>query len=393
MKVAYIVTRADSLGGAQVHVLDLVEALRAEGGEPVVLAGGDGPFASEVRRRNVPCIEIRNLVRTVHPVRDALAVFEILAALRRITPDLVCAHTAKAGLVGRVAGAALGIPTIFTPHGWAIADRISSRQGRIFRCVEKLAGLLTTRIINVCEYERDLALRCRIAAVGKLAVVYNGMPDIPPSLRADACDHPPRLMMVARMEQPKDHATVLQALAGLKSIPWRFDLVGDGPLEPAVRKLVQRLGLENRVRLLGFRRDVSELIASSQVFVLSSRSEAFPYSILEAMRAAMPVVATDVGGIREAVIPEETGLLSPPGDPDALRSNLRRIVTDPEARRRMGEAGRCRYLSHFTFEKMQANTFALYREVLSTIAARDARTPGDPRPLPEARTGSFRPFL
>jgi len=171
------------------------------------------------------------------------------------------------------------------------------------------------------------------------------------------------------MEQPKDHATVLKALAGLKSLAWGFDFAGDGPLEPAVRKLVQQLGLDNRVRLLGFRRDVSELIASSQVFVLSSRSEAFPYSVLEAMRAALPVVATDVGGIREAVVPEETGLLSPPGDPDALQANLRRLMNDAEARRRLGEAGRRRYLSQFTFDKMQANTFALYREVLSTPAA------------------------
>src|SRR5206468_8517264 len=83
MKVAYIVTRADSLGGAQVHVLDLAQALRAHGGQPVVLAGGDGPFAAELRRRNVPSIEIRNLVRPVHPARDALAFVEILAALRR----------------------------------------------------------------------------------------------------------------------------------------------------------------------------------------------------------------------------------------------------------------------------------------------------------------------
>ena len=393
MKVAYIVTRADSFGGAQAHVLDLAQALRAGGGEPVVLVGGDGPFAAELRRRHVPCIEIRHLVRPVHPARDALAFLEILVALRRIAPDLVCAHTAKAGLLGRVAGAALRIPTIFTPHGWAIADRISSRQGRVFRYLERLAGLFTTRIINVCEYERDLALRCRITAARKLAMVYNGMPDIPPALRGNAGAHPPRLVMVARMEQPKDHATLLHALAGLKSLPWRFDLVGDGPLEPTVRKLVQRFGLDDRVRLLGFRRDVTELIAGSQVFVLSSRSEAFPYSILEAMRAALPVVATDVGGIREAVIPEETGLLSPPGDPDALQSNLRRIVNDPEARRRMGEAGRRRYLSHFTFEKMQANTFALYREVLSTTAACHARAASDPRPLPEVRAGSWRPFL
>ena len=195
--------------------------------------------------------------------------------------------------------------------------------------------------------------------------------------------------MFARLEQPKDHATVLKALAGLKSIPWRFDLVGDGPLETAVRKLVQRLGLEDRVRLLGFRRDVSELIAFSQVFVLSSRSEAFPYSILEAMRAAVPVVATDVGGIREAVTPGETGLLSPVGDPDALQSNLRRLINDSQMRKRMGDAGRQRYLSHFTFEKMRANTFVLYREVLSATAARDAGTSANQRPLPDARAGSW----
>src|SRR5205823_3744903 len=131
-------------------------------------------------------------------------------------PDLVCAHTAKAGLLGRLAGAALRIPTIFTPHGWAITDRISSRQGRVFRYLERFAGLLTARIINVCEYERNLALGCRITAPQKLAVVYNGLPDIPPAMRADARADPPRLIMVARLEQPKDHVTVLKALAGLK---------------------------------------------------------------------------------------------------------------------------------------------------------------------------------
>src|SRR5260370_18358742 len=142
MKVAYIVTRADSLGGAQVHVLDLAQALRADGGQPVVLAGGDGPFAVELRRRNVPCIEIRNLVRPVHPARDALAFAEILAALWRIAPDLVCAHTAKAGLLGRVAGAALGVPTVFTPHGCAIAGRISSRPRPLLPYLVRLAGLV-----------------------------------------------------------------------------------------------------------------------------------------------------------------------------------------------------------------------------------------------------------
>jgi glycosyltransferase involved in cell wall biosynthesis len=372
MKVAYIVTRADSFGGAQAHVLDLVLALKNAGGQPVVLAGGDGPFTAELRRKQIPAVQIRNLVRPIHPVKDSLALVEILAALRKLRPDLVCAHTAKAGLLGRLAGATLGVPTIFTPHGWAIADRISSRQGRLFRYVERLVGRFTTRIINVCEYERDLARRCRIAGDERLAMIYNGMPDVAPSLRADAGSDPPRLVTVARLEHPKDPVTILYALAGLKSLAWRFALIGEGPLEPLVRKLIDQLGLSGRVELLGFRRDVSELIAASQVFVLSSRSEAFPYSILEAMRAGLPVVATDVGGVREAVIPEETGLLSPAGDRFALQLMLRRVIEDPGLRNRMGAAGRLRFLSHFTFEKMQADTFALYREVLAMTGRVDA---------------------
>ena len=186
-----------------------------------------------------------------------------------------------------------------------------------------------------------------------------------PALRAEASVHPPRLVMVARMEPPKDHAVVLQALAGLKPIDWSLDLVGDGPLDHEVRSLAQRLGLGDRVRFLGFRRDVSALIAASQVFVLASRSEAFPYTILEAMRAGLPVVASDVGGIREAVIPEETGLLSPPGDCVSLRENLRRLIAGAETRDRMGQAGRRRFLARFTFERMRADTLALYREVLA----------------------------
>jgi len=111
------------------------------------------------------------------------------------------------------------------------------------------------------------------------------------------------------------------------------------------------LGWTTRVRLLGFRRDVAELMAGSQVFVLSSRSEAFPYSILEAMRAALPVVATDVGGIREAVIPEENGPVVSGGRSGRLQSSLGRIVNDPEAAEAHGRGRAPSVLSHFNLRE------------------------------------------
>jgi glycosyltransferase involved in cell wall biosynthesis len=171
--------------------------------------------------------------------------------------------------------------------------------------------------------------------------------------------------MVARMEEPKDHSTLLRALAQLTNYNWELDLIGEGPLERQVRQLVLDLSLTPRVRFLG---DagwcVNRHLAGHQVFVLTTDCEGFPRGVLEAMRAGLPVVATDIGGIREAVIHRDTGLLVPKRNVGVLRDHLRMLVTDPQLRVKMGAAARRRYLSEFTFEKMHQETLALYREVL-----------------------------
>jgi glycosyltransferase involved in cell wall biosynthesis len=120
---------------------------------------------------------------------------------------------------------------------------------------------------------------------------------------------PPVIVMVARFASPKDHGTLLEALSGLLCMEWRLLLVGEGELEPRVRAQVDALGLGGRVRILPPETNVSRLLMEAQIFVLSTNFEALPISILEAMRAGLPVVATDVGGISESVRHEETGLL------------------------------------------------------------------------------------
>src|ERR1019366_6441202 len=110
-------------------------------------------------------------------IRDLAAVVELKRALRRIQPDLVSTHTAKAGLLGRLAARAAGIPVIFTPHGWAISDRISATGCRVFRLAERWAAPLAHTLVNVCEAEKNLAIKHRIAPSNKLAVIHNGVRD------------------------------------------------------------------------------------------------------------------------------------------------------------------------------------------------------------------------
>jgi glycosyltransferase involved in cell wall biosynthesis len=375
MRIAFVITRGDDIGGAQVHVRDLAGAFMAQGHAAAVLAGGTGKFCSELASRGIPCFTIRRLACPIAPVEDLLALLEIIRTLREFKPDIVSAHTAKAGLLGRIAAAVLGLPAVFTPHGWAITDRISPRQGKVFRRVEALGSLVSSRIVNVCEFEAGLAMKCRVAPAAKLAVVHNGLPDIGEKLRADVAAQPPRLVMTARMAEPKDHPTLLTALSGLKHLEWTLDLIGDGPLEDGLRRRAEELGIANRVRFLGFCEDAAVRIAAAQVFVLASRFEAFPYSILEAMRAGLPVVASHVGGIPEAVVPGRTGLLAPVGDVEVLRRCLANLIVNPGLRQQLGDRGRERYLEHFTLDRMFARTLGIYQDVLSAASASDRREP------------------
>lgn len=365
MKIAYLITRFDAVGGAQIHVRDLATHLLAEGHEAHVLGGGGGDYAEQLAARGIAVHNVPNLVRPVSPYDDALAVKNLRSVLRKLRPDLISAHSSKAGLLGRLVGRSLGIPTLFTAHGWSFTEGVSPRESTFYRLAEKGAAPLAARIITVSEYDRQLALHHRIAAPEKLVAVHNGMPDVPPDLRARPEEEPVRLVMVARFQEQKDHATLFRALAALTSLPWELDLIGDGPLEESAKRLAVELGLGQRVRFHGLRNDVAEWLAGAQVFLLITNWEGFPRSILEAMRAGLPVIASDVGGISESVVEGETGFLVPRADVGTLRERLSVLLRDPQLRERLGAAGRTRFEAHFTFERMLEKTLEVYREVLA----------------------------
>ena len=364
LKIAYVVTRSDQMSGPQVHIRDLASALAMRGHQVTVLAGGTGPFFEELKHRRIPCHALRHMVAPIRPDRDPRAVLELVSLLREIRPALLSTHTTKAGILGRLAGRMLGIPTVHTAHGWAFTDGIAPRRARVYRLVERSVVPLTARIITVSEYDRRLAIQRRVAPSSKLVTVHNGVPDVAPALRAEPGRRPARLITVARLESQKDHPSLFRALSGLVSSEWTLDVVGDGPERSTLEALAEEVGIGDRVQFLGARNDVAELLARSQVFLLISKWEGFPRSVLEAMRAGLPVVATDVAGVRESVLHAESGFLIPRGDDDLVRQGIADLIADPTLARRMGDAGRRRYEEYFTFDAMLEKTCAIYEDTL-----------------------------
>jgi len=376
MRAAFVITRADAVGGASVHVRDLASALQRRGDVVRVFVGGTkpGPVTAELDGRGVQWELVPSLRRTIDPVSDLAAVWQLRNALRRFSPEIVSTHTAKAGLVGRLAATLLRLPSIYTPHGWSIGDRLSRRSGTVFAIVERIAARWCDRIVNVCEAEKQLAVRHGIQdRGGRLAVIHNGVHDVASNLRAvpGAAVEVPGIVTVARMEEPKDHATLLDALALVKDCGWRMSWIGDGPFATEIRQRAQVLGIADRIDFLGHR-DARPVLAESHVFVLSSRSEGFPRSILEAMRSGLPVVATRVGGVAEAVTSKQNGWLAERGDPQGMAEGLRLLLNRPDLRAAYGAASRERYEKEFSFDRMLIDTTRLWDDVLSRRAAAEA---------------------
>lgn len=368
MKIAYVITRSDEIGGAHIHVHDLAAWLMKQGHDVKVFVGGEGVFTRKLEQSSIPFESLKNLKRSISPAIDVLGVIEIAKRLKHFQPYLVSIHSAKAGILARLACAAIKQPCVFTAHGWSFTNGVARHSSFFFRFLEKFLAPLSKSIITVCESDRELALTSGVGQPQKITTIHNGMPWLP------APEPPPtdysskvdvKLVMVARFEQQKDHRTLLEAAAILKDLRWSLDFVGDGPLQSQMQDLSKTLGISDRVHFLGRRQDVPQVLEKADIFVLTTNWEGFPRSIIEAMRACLPVIATDVAGVPESVIHGKTGYLVPPQDIEACTKYLSALIESAGHRRELGTKGREYFEQHFTFDAMAASTLALYQKLTS----------------------------
>lgn len=343
-------------------LLPLMRAIRARGHE-VIGVCADGPLLDEPRAEGFRIVALP-LERRVSPLAHWRALRAMVRLFRAERPDLVHAHMPISGFLARIAAWWVGVPRIaYTGHGFWFNFPGSWPRSAVGFAMEWLAARVTGVFMTVSEAEARDARRLHIhrGAVG----VGNGRdparfhPDpgqrrrIRDELRA--ADGEVVILAVSRLVWHKGFPELAEAM---RSLP-------DATLWVAGERLASDRGpdmaalLRDRARLLGYREDVAALMAAADIFVLPSRFEGLPMSIIEAMLCGLPVVACDVRGPAEQVVPEVTGLLVPPGDAPALAAALRRLVDDRALRERMGEAGRARALERYDEGRVLARTLDL----------------------------------
>lgn len=360
-RILYVIKYADN-SGAPRHVFTLLSEGRSRFDTRLCVGVAD-PYQQRYTREGLRIDVLDVLGRRATPLQAIQSVRALLALLRRERIDLVHVHSPLAGATARIASAIAGIPCVFTAHGWNFAPGLPWRRRAISWLLEWLVARLGQPIIAVSAYDGALAARARVARAPQLQVIVNGIADRdPPPARETASI--PVIVMVARFWDQKRQQDLIHAVAGIEQ-PLRVRFVGDGDTQAACEALAHKLGQQERIEFLGRLDSAESVLQAADIFVLSSNFEGLPLSILEAMRAALPVVASRVGGVAEAVEHEHTGLLFERGDIATLRAHLLRLLGDTALRQRMGAAGRARFECRFTETRMLHDTFALYESLLA----------------------------
>lgn len=382
MRIMHFSTRL-ILGGSQENTVFSC-AGQSDDGHDVALVYGpiDGPEGTMLPQvldhGSIEPIETPNLVRELSPARDLRCRRELEELIRSWRPDVVHTHSSKAGILGRAAGWAAGVPAVIhTIHGLPFHPYQSKLRNRLYIAAERWAAKRCHAIATVADAMRDQALAAGIGRPDQYRTVRSGM-DVEPYLvdesKADARRRlglPAEAFIagtVARLAELKGHDDLIEALSGRMQSDPDFHLlwVGDGWWSDRLLSRIRDLGLESQVHAPGLV-DPSEIagwIRAMDVVVHPSYREGLPRAVVQGLLSARPVVTYDLDGGPEVCIPEETGILVTPGDLDALGTAIDRLRTDPGLGERLGRAGRERCRIAFDHRTMVRDLDALYREVL-----------------------------
>jgi glycosyltransferase involved in cell wall biosynthesis len=304
---------------------------------------------------------IPHMGRSINPKNDLLALRSLRRKVKEFSPDLVSTHASKAGALGRIACAGLRVPVLYTPHCWSFTDGFPN--AGIYLWIERLLAPLASRIITVCEQEREFGLDRGVGKATRTICIHNGVVDFAERTGRAAERRAGSILMVARFEEQKDQQLLLRAMAENSDLNWNLTFVGDGPHRKECENLARSLDIDARVTFAGYSDQVEEYLGRCAIFALITHWEGFPRSILEAMRAGLPVVVSNVGGCRESVSDGKTGRVVRHGDQQELAAAIRELLTDDERREAMGAHALQQYQERFTFEVMYQKYVDLYRSV------------------------------
>jgi glycosyltransferase involved in cell wall biosynthesis len=382
VRIVRVIARLN-MGGPAHHVGLLGSRLDPERYETLLLHGevgaGEDSLEDVVRALGSPMARVPGLRPELRPHDDARALGSLVRAIRRLRPDIVDTHTAKAGMLGRLAAVLAGEPRpkiVHTYHGHVLEGYFGPVKNATYRGLERRLATVSDALIGVSGATVDDLVRLGIAPRERFRVVPIGL-DLSPFLDATPADRAEfreeagvregevLLTFVGRLVPIKRVDVLLRAVAHARGLgaPVRLAVVGDGELRPELEALASELGLTGSVWFAGYRASMVPVAAGSDIAVLSSDNEGTPVSLIEAGAAAKPAVSTRVGGVPDVVTPE-TGILVDAGDSAALGEAIAQLAGDAEARARMGALAREHVAERFSVERLVDDMDALYDELL-----------------------------
>jgi glycosyltransferase involved in cell wall biosynthesis len=390
-RVARVITRLN-IGGPSIQAISLSRELTASGFDTCLIHGhlaeGEGDMTTLLPLGDTKAVYIDHLVRPISPLEDARAFWQVYRTLRSWRPDIVHTHQAKAGTLGRLAalaynatrGAGNRALLIHTYHGHVFEGYFGSPSTRVFLAVERWLGKRTDAVVAISpQVATDIRDTYRIARPDQLKQIPLGF-NLDRLLALTPADRGPArstfglaadddaivVTTVGRLTAIKEHALFLDMAARLATRSGRFLflIAGDGDLRASLEARARELGLESRVRFLGWRGDLETVYGATDVFVLTSRNEGTPVALIEAMAAGVASVSTDVGGVRDVVTGPGLGSLVASGDAAALADAVMALADQPGRRAEVGRAGRASVRERFHVSRLLEDIRTLYWQLL-----------------------------
>jgi glycosyltransferase involved in cell wall biosynthesis len=373
-----------NVGGPSIHVIVLTAGLADRGYETRLMVGYEGEREGDLddlaRDNGVLCVRVPGLGREIRPWSDLRVLWALYRAIREYAPHVVHTHTAKAGVLGRLAALLAGVPvTVHTFHGHVLRGYFGPVKTLFYRQIERWLGLGSTVLVAVSEAVKSDLVALGVAPPSKIRVVELGLPlqalrgALPRgglrrqfAVPDDAC----LVGIVGRLAPIKDIDAFIHAAALVAPRDPRvhFAIVGDGELRGELEALAQRLNLSARVHFYGWRRDMAAIYGDLDIVVNCSRNEGTPVALIEALAAGRPVVATRVGGTPDVLRNGELGRLVPPAEPEALASGILATIGELDAARARAESVREQVFSKYSTDRLIADIDGLYRQLLAGAA-------------------------
>ncbi|HEY2326971.1 MAG TPA: glycosyltransferase [Gaiellaceae bacterium] len=391
-RVLRVIARLN-MGGPTLHVSYLTKGLQERGYDTTLVAGrlarGEDSMAFAAEELGVGVINLPALHRDLSPLYDPVSIAQMVQIIRRVRPQILHTHTAKAGAVGRfaalLAGDARPPVIVHTFHGHVLRGYFDPAQTAVFKEIERFLARTTTRLIAVGPEVRDDLVELGVAPPEKFSVIRLGI-DLEHRVVAGGGAELRTLFGI-----PQERFTVgwIGRMTGIKRVPdvllafrrlldrgvdASLVLVGDGPERAQLEEQARQLGIARRTAFVGYQRNIASYLDLFDAFLLPSGNEGTPVSAIESLAARTPVVATRVGGVPDVVRDGVDGFLTDIGDVDALADALAKLANDADLRRRFGDAGREHVIPRYRVSRLIDDVDELYKELL-TAKQRTSGTP------------------